>query len=343
MLAPLIESVPPKGYGGTELVVSLLTEGLVERGHDVTLFASGDSSTSAKLIPCVPKALRTDDGTPPRRWPAYDLCLLIELERRLKDFDIVHNHMGYQALPYLKKLHLPSITTNHNLVKQYCERIYRHCAELAYVSISNAYRRLNMPDYLNYIATIYNGIDTGSYKFNPHRKGNYLAFLGRISQDKGTKEAIQIAERVGLPIRVAGKVDPADSEYFENEVKPLLKSGRAEYIGELNHDEKTSLLSGALAVIYPINFDEPFGLVMVESLACGTPVVALDRGSVKEILSDGENAIVGRSIDDLVSRFPELDRIPRTACRQSVEQRFSHTRMIRDYEQAYAAILSVKT
>ncbi len=279
-LSPLSESVPPKTYGGTELIVSLLTEGLVKNGHEVTLFAAGDSETSAQLVSVTNQSLRTDTTIPIRRWQAYDLRSLIELQNRQNEFDIVHNHMGHQAFPFIQGLKCASLTTNHNIVKDYCAPIYLHYANLPFVAISKSYRELNYPDKLNYIDTIYNGIDISQYPFIQNQKRRSLLFIGRISSDKGTATAIEIALALGLPLKIAGKVDESDKEYFKNKVEPLLSNKNIEYIGEVGLREKTKLYSEAIAVLYPIAFEEPFGLVMAEALASGTPVVALNRGSV---------------------------------------------------------------
>ncbi len=336
-LAPLAESVPPKTYGGTELIVSLLTEGLVAAGHEVTLFASGDSNTKAQLVSVAQKALRLDDSVPVRRWSAYSLMQLDELEKRLDSFDIVHNHMGYEALSLLKRIQCPSITTNHNPVKDYCAPLFFNYGQLPFVSISNAYRRLNYPDKLNYAATIYNGID-----IEPHLNGDngkvprsYLLFLGRICADKGTAEAIEIAERVGMPLKIAGKVDDADRQYFEHYVKPHLKSPNIEYIGEVGYEQKLKLYAGAIAVVYPIAFEEPFGLVMAESLASGTPVIGFDRGSVSELISDGETGILGKSTDELVNRFGEISKISADKCRERARDKFSKEQMVAEYIKLY--------
>jgi glycosyltransferase involved in cell wall biosynthesis len=334
-LAPLAEPVPPAGYGGTELIVSLLTEELIKRGHDVTLFASGDSKTNANLISVAKTSLRADNTIPMRRWSAYDMRNLLELEARQNEFDIVHNHTGYQALLGLRHLHIPSVSTNHNQVKDYCKSIYMACSNLPYVSISQSYQKLNYPNDLNYVATIYNGIDVANHIFNSNDKRDYLLFLGRICHDKGTAIAIDIANSLGLPLKIAGKIDSADDKYWQEEVKPKVKGPNIEYLGEVNFDEKNKLYSNAIALVYPITFSEPFGLVMVEALACGTPVLALDKGSVKEILVDGEIGIIANSKEEIVKRFKDIEKIDRNKCRQRVEKLFSKERMANEYEAVY--------
>lgn len=340
-LSSNVEKTPPEAYGGTELIVHLITEELVKRGHDVTLFATGDSETSANLVSVLAEPLRTNQAVLPRQWQAYDIRLLLKLSEMSDQFDVIHNHMGYQALPYLERLHCPVITTNHNPVKDYCRDIYFQYGHMPFVAISNAYRRLNYPERLNYVSTIYNGIDLCQFKTNcpPVKRGDSLLFIGRICYDKGAAAAIEIAQKLDLPIKLAGKIDPADEAYFDRQVKPHLKQGCAEYVGEVNHKQKLQLYKEARAVVYPIAFDEPFGLVMAESLACGTPLMALNRGSVQEVLSD-ETAIIAQSTDELVRRFPEVLKITSEACQKRVQALFSHERMVDSYLELYSDLLS---
>lgn len=344
-LAGNVEKVPPDGYGGTELVVNLLTEELVKRGHEVTLFASGDSCTEARLVSVVGKPLRTADDIPRRRWQAYDILALTRLREMIDQFDIVHNHMGWQALPWAEKFRIPMVTTNHNLVKKYCEPIYMAYKDLNYVAISEAYRQLNYPHDLNYVATIYNGIDTADFAGaeNGHANGEdadrkNLLFIGRICNDKGTAEAIEFAQRVNMPLVIAGKVDSADQVYFEQKVKPQLDNRGIKFVGEVSYGEKIRLYKEAVAVVYPINFEEPFGLVMAEALAAGAPVLAFKRGSVPELLTDRETAIVGTTVDDLVARFPEARGISSQACRKRAEM-FSKRRMVDAYQELYERLI----
>ncbi len=334
-LAPLSESVPPKTYGGTELVVSLLTEELVKNGHEVTLFASGDSETTAKLISVTAKSLRADTTIPIRRWQAYDLCSLIELEQRQNEFDIIHNHMGYQAFSFIKDFKCANVTTNHNIVKDYCAPIYLRYADLPFVAISESYKALNYPDKLNYAATVYNGIDVSQYTFAQNQRREYLLFIGRICRDKGTATAVEIALALGIPLKIAGKVDEADKDYFEEQIKPLLSNPTIEYLGEVGLIEKAKLYSEAIAVLYPIAFEEPFGLVMAESLATGTPVVALNRGSVKEIIIDKETGIVANTKEEIISRFGEIGKISHQACRDRAVKLFSSQTMVAYYQALY--------
>lgn len=336
-LAGNVERVPPDGYGGTELVVSMLTEELVARGHEVTLFATGDSQTSARLVSVVDRPLRRAEDIPKRRWQAYDILALTRLREMIDEFDIVHNHMGWQALPWAEKFGKVMVTTNHNPVKKYCAPIYLAHKDLPYVAISEAYRKLNYPDDLNYVATIYNGIDTADFAENGHERKNLL-FIGRICNDKGTAEAIEFAQRVQLPLVIAGKVDHADETYFEQKVKPKLDDTRIKFVGEVSYDEKVRLYKEAVAVVYPINFEEPFGLVMAEAMASGAPVLAFKRGSVPELLSDRETAIVGSTVDELVARFDEAKGITADACRARAEM-FSKERMVDAYEELYEQLL----
>ena len=335
-LAPLTESVPPQTYGGTELVVQLLTEGLVAAGHEVTLFASGDSVTSAELVAGSPRALRLDESVPMRRWPAYSMKQLLEFEKRQDEFDVVHNHMGYEAFATLKRIGCPSITTNHNPIKDYCAPLYLAYADLNYVCISNAYKQLNYPSDINYVATVHNGIDVTQYLPNGHKPSrSYLLFIGRVCHDKGTAVAIDIAKKIGLPLKIAGKVDTADKEYFDTLVSPQLNSPQIEYLGEVDFQQKLELYKGAIAVVYPIAFDEPFGLVIAEAIASGTPVLALERGSVPELIKDGETGIVAKTPEELVRRFAEIEKISPEFCSQYAQNNFSKEKMVSEYIKAY--------
>jgi glycosyltransferase involved in cell wall biosynthesis len=336
-LAPLVESVPPKGYGGTELVVSLLTEELVKQGHEVTLFASGDSETSARLISIEDQPLR--NNFPIHRWNAYDIRLLLKLVEMQGEFDVIHNHMGYQALPTLCELRKPMVTTNHNLIKDYCRPIYFAYGSSPFVAISDAYRKLNYPDKMNYVDVVYNGIDVSLYPFDPGARRDYLLFLGRVCKDKGTAPAIEIAKALKLPLKIAGKVDVEDRKYYEEQVKPHI-AGNIEYVGEVNMQQKCDLYAHAIATVYPIDFDEPFGLVMAESLACGTPVMAFDRGSVREVLSDGETSIIGHTVEDLIKRFDEVRNISPQVCRDRVNKLFSKEVMADNYLKVYSKLVA---
>jgi glycosyltransferase involved in cell wall biosynthesis len=336
-LAPLVESVPPLGYGGSEQVVSDLTEELVKRGHEVTLFATQDSVTSARLIACAPAGLRRSHIAP-TRWPAFDLKALLKLESLEGQFDVIHNHAGYMALPVLRNSRCPAVTTLHNPVKDYCAEIFLTCSDLAYVSISQAFQRLNYPEKLNYVATVYNGINLDSFRYDPTVQRTHLLFVGRVCEAKGTLQAIQIARRLALPIIIAGKVDDNDLEYFEELIKPLIDDPGVKFIGEVTGQEKSSLYSSAIATLCPIAFEEPFGLVLAESLASGTPVMAFRRGAVPEVVSDGETGVVGETVDDLVNRFNQVEKIDRAQCRLRVERLFSKESMAEQYESVYEGL-----
>ncbi len=333
-IAPLTERVPPVGYGGTELVISLLTEELSRRGHEVTLFATSDSQTEARLVSAATRGLR-QSGIAQRRWAAYEMKSLIRLEKMQDDFDIVHNHAGYLALPFLRNLSRKSVTTLHNPVKEYCSEIFLAYKDLPFVAISNAYRLRNYPNELNYVATIHNGIDIQSFDYRRSNQGAYLLFVGRMCADKGPVEAIEIANRLELPIVLAGKIDKDDREYFNELVRPLLSKPEVQYVGEVSTQVKNGLYSSAIATICPVKYEEPFGLVLAESIACGTPVMALARGAVPEVIVDGESGIVCDTIDDLVKRFPEIRSIDRSICRSRAELLFSKERMADQYEALY--------
>ncbi len=339
-LAPLAESVPPPGYGGSELVVSLLTEELVKRGHEVTLFASGDSATDAELISCAPTGLRQNADIPETRWAAYDLKSLLVLGRMADRFDIIHNHMGFIALPFLRGIKCPSVTTNHNRVSDYCADIFLEYKEQPIVAISESYRKLNYQEQLNYVATVHNGVDTDTFSFDEKEKQTHLLFLGRLCPEKGTVEAIRIARQLGLPIVLAGKIDKRDGKYFEEQVLPLLNEPEVEFVGEVNCEEKGRLYRSAIATLCPVRFEEPFGLVLAESLASGTPVMAFRRGAIPEVVSDGETGIVGDTIADLVNRFGEIEKMSRAACRERATRLFSKERMTEQYEQVYLQLQS---
>jgi glycosyltransferase involved in cell wall biosynthesis len=335
--------VPPEGYGGTELVVHLLTEDLVARGHNVTLFATGDSNTTAELVSVTDSPLRTNERYTMMQWPAFDIRLLLELEKRQDQFDIIHNHMGWQALPALSRMRCPSVTTNHNPIKQYAEDIYLAYKDMPYVAISNTYKRLNYPDQLNYIDVVYNGINCTTYAGDNGGTRDYLLFIGRLDKDKGAADAVKIAKCLNLPLKLAGKLEKKDQAYFDEQIKPQLQKPGFEYVGEVEQADKVKLYKSALAVVYPVAFDEPFGLVMAEALASGTPVMALDRGAVREILTDGETAIVGNTIEELVARFDEIKSIDPATCRKAIHTKFDVEHMVSGYEAVYEKVLAGKS
>jgi glycosyltransferase involved in cell wall biosynthesis len=333
-VAPLYESVPPALYGGTERVVSYLTEELVRQGHDVTLFASGDSTTGAELIAPCRRALRLDPNC--RDSLAYHMIMLEEVFRRAHDFDIVHFHIDYLHFPVSRRTGVPNITTLHGRLDlpEHCA-VYRQFSDMPLVSISDAQRK-PLP-LASWRATVYHGLPDALYSFEEH-PGKYLAFIGRISPEKGLDRAIEAAIRAEVQIRIAAKVDKVDREYFEVIIKPLLSHPLVEYIGEIGQPDKQEFLGGAYALIFLIDWPEPFGLAMIEALACGTPVIASRRGSVPEIIDHGRTGFIVDSVGEAVEAIPQIARLNREDCRNAVEARFSSCRMANDYLAQYAAL-----
>jgi len=332
LVAPLIESVPPKLYGGTERVVSFLAEELVAAGHQVTLFASGDSVTSAELVPCSSCAIRL---APERYDPVFQyMCLLDELHRQSDRFDVIHFHIDVLHFPLFRPIAHRTLTTLHgrqDLIT--LTPVYKRFPQFPLVSISNDQRR-PIP-HANIIATVYHGLPPGLFDpvFEP--RGGYLAFLGRISPEKGLDRAIEIARRAGLPLRIAAKIDPVDTAYFAGAIAPLLRVPEIDFVGEIGEDEKQEFLGNAAAVLFPIDWPEPFGLVLIEAMACGTPVLAFRRGSVPEVVDDLTGAIV-ESVDEAVAILPQVLKLDRAMVRTRFEQRFSAARMAADYVRLYA-------
>ncbi len=333
-VAPLYESVPPALYGGTERVVSYLTEELVRQGHDVTLFASGDSTTEANLIAPCRRALRLDPDC--RDSLAYHIIMLEEVFRRANDFDIVHFHIDYLHFPVSRRTRVPNITTLHGrLDLPEHGAVYRQFPDMPLVSISNAQRR-PLPK-VSWRATVYHGLPDDLYAFES-RPGKYLAFIGRISPEKGLDRAIEAAIRAGMPMRIAAKVDKVDREYFETTIKPMLDHPLVEYIGEIGEREKQEFLGGAYALMFLIDWPEPFGLAMIEALACGTPVIAFRRGSVPEVIDPGVTGFIVNSVDEAVEAIPQVAKLNREDCRKAVDERFSSYRMANDYLIQYAGL-----
>ena len=330
-VAPLCESVPPKFYGGTERVVSYLTEALVELGHEVTLYASGDSITSASLRAVGECALRLDARSLD---PVADhVCLVEQVFQEAEQFDIVHSHIDYLAFPLLRRMKTPRVTTLHGRldIPNLCN-LYREFSDEPVISISN-HQRLPL-SWANWQATVYHGLPENLYRFHA-RAGKYLAFLGRISPEKRVDDAIAIAQRSGLPLKIAAKVDKVDREYYEAQIRPLLKTSGVEFIGEIGEAEKDEFLGNALALLFPIDWPEPFGLVVIEALACGTPVIARSRGSMPEIVEDGTTGFVIQDIDQAVQAVERIPRISRKQCRRVFEERFTALRMAADYVAVY--------
>ena len=330
-VAPLYESVPPKLYGGTERVVSFLTEELVRVGHDVTLFASGDSMTSARLVSVCPQALRLDSRCKDQL--AQHILLLQKVFDAREEFDLVHFHVDYLHFPLSRREQLASVTTLHGRLDiPDLVPMYQEFREMPVVSISDSQRA--PLSWANWQGTVYHGMPLDHYDLHPE-PGKYLAFLGRTSPEKGLDEAIAIAKLAGMPLKIAAKVDPADHEYFETEIKPLLNDSNVEFIGEIGYPEKNEFLGQAAAVLFPINWPEPFGLVMIEAMACGTPVIAYPRGSVNEIMEDGITGFVVRDARSAAEALGRLGEIDRRQCRESFERRFSVERMAQDYLAIY--------
>ena len=336
-LAPPAERVPPALYGGTERVVSALTEELVRRGHEVTLFASGDSRTSATLVPVCARALRLDPAVADVH--VYTLRELGLAFARAGEFDVIHNHLDYFALPFARLTGAAVLTTLHGrLDLPDLPAIFGDYRDAPLVSVS-ASQRAPFPR-ANWLATVHNGIDLAAYRTIHATPGDYFAFLGRISPEKNPEGAIAIARRAGIPLKIAAKVDKADVAFYEQIVKPQIDGRFIEYVGEIGEEEKNAFLGGAYALLFPIRWPEPFGIVMAEAMASGTPVLATPRGAVPEVVVDGETGFIRDTLDELVEaarRIPELDR---RRCRRRVEERFSATAMADGYEAAYERLLT---
>ncbi len=336
-VAPLWERVPPPAYGGIELVVGLLCDELVRRGHEVTLFASGDSISLAKLESVHPQAIRLDPTV--KEYSVYEKLQLSHVYERANQFDIIHSHMDYAALPFANLVKTPTVHTLHNTFTPDSEKLFVHARHQPYVSISNAQREARLG--LNYVATVYNGIDSTLYKFQAEPENPpYLAFLGRFSPEKGPHLAIEIAKRSGCQLKMAGKVDAFNREFFEQEIKPHIDGKQIEYLGEANHAQKNALLGGAIATLFPITWREPFGLVMVESMATGTPVIAMEMGSTPEVIVHGKTGFLCHSVEEAVAAIAQVTQLNRYACREHVLNRFSVQRMTDGYEAVYQQILA---
>jgi glycosyltransferase involved in cell wall biosynthesis len=333
-LAPLYESVPPKLYGGTERVVSYLTEALVKLGHDVTLFASGDSSTKAKLRPMCKRALRLDEASIDAN--ADHVLLAEKVYQSSGEFDIVHSHIDYGPFPLLRRMATPRVTTLHGrLDVPNLQNLYREFKDEPLISISNR-QRLPLP-WANWQATVYHGVPAELYTLH-EKPGAYLAFLGRISPEKRVEDAIEVARRAGLPLKIAAKVDKVDSDYFKEVIKPLLHNG-VEYVGEITELEKNDFLGNALALLFMIDWPEPFGLAMIESLACGTPVIARARGSVLEVIDPGTTGFVVETVGAAQKAIDEIQKLSRKKCREVFDERFSAVRMAKNYLAVYRNLI----
>lgn len=339
-VSPLTEAVPPKLYGGTERVISWLTEELVAMGHDVTLFASGDSTTEATLEAMWPRALRLDGSV--RDPNALHVAMIERVCRRAADFDIIHLHLDYYPFSVMSRQTVPFVTTLHGrLDLPEHQPVFETFSSVPVVSISNSQRR---PIHAaNWAGTVNHGLPSKLLMPRPQQRPSYLAFLGRISPEKRVDRAVRIAQRCGLPLKVAAKVDAVDRDYFESEIRPLFAQPHVDYIGEIADGQKSDFLSGAVALLVPIDWPEPFGLVMIEALACGTPVVAYNRGSVPEVIEDGVTGFVVEDETSAVGAINNLPKLSRDVVRQRFEQRFTARRMAEDYLQIYKRLIDQKS
>ena len=336
-IAPLMESVPPRLYGGTERIVSYLTEELVALGHDVTLFASGNSITAANLVPCVPKALRLDASV--RDTIPYYMLMLDRVRQRADDFDVLHFHIDQFHFPLFRSIAGRTVTTLHG--RQDLPDLlplYLGFDDMPLVSISNDQRR-PVPN-ANFAATVYHGLPADLHRPIAGPQGGYVAFLGRISPEKRPDRAIAIARSLGIPLKIAAKVDRADDVYFRTQIEPLLDDPGVEFIGEINEHQKTQFLGEAQALLFPVDWPEPFGLSMIEAMACGTPVLAFRCGSVPEIIDDGLTGAIVDTMEEAIVALPHVIALDRKKVRQRFEQRFSATRMAKDYVGVYRSLLA---
>lgn len=334
-VAPLYESVPPKLYGGTERVVSYLTEELMHMGHDVVLYASGDSKTRARLRPVCPRSLRLEPGS--KDTLAHHILMLEQVRQDAHEFDIIHYHIDYLHYPLSRRMKTRHVTTLHGrLDLPDLAPLYVEFRDMPVVSISDAQRE-PLP-WAKWMTTVHHGLPGDLYRFRPRPDG-YFAFLGRISPEKRVDFAIEIARRAGCQIKIAAKLDMVDRAYFDQSVRPLLDFPEVEYVGEIGEGEKEEFLGGAKALLFPVDWPEPFGLVMIEALACGTPVIAFRRGSVEEVLSDGETGFICGTVEEATRAVERVGSLNRVRCREVFEERFSASRMARDYIAVYEQLL----
>ncbi|MBX6324914.1 MAG: glycosyltransferase family 4 protein [Chthoniobacterales bacterium] len=335
-VAPLFESVPPKLYGGTERVVSYLTEELVRQGHEVTLFASGDSVTRARLVAACRRSLRLDKHCQDQL--AHQILMLERVFQRATEFDIVHFHVDYLHFPLSRRERITHVTTLHGRLDiPDIYPLYQEFREMPVVSISNGQRE-PLP-WANWQGTVYHGVPADMYKFR-EEPGTYFAFLGRISPEKRVDRAIEIAKRVQFPLKIAAKVDRVDRDYFETVVEPLLRHPLIEFVGEIGEGEKDEFLGNAYALLFPIDWPEPFGLVMIEAMACGTPVIAYRNGAVPEVMEEGHTGFIVEALEDAVEAARRVPELSRKRCREVFEKRFTATRMAQDYLRVYERLVS---
>jgi glycosyltransferase involved in cell wall biosynthesis len=334
-VAPLYESVPPQSYGGTERVVSYLTEELVRQGHRVTLFASGDSVTQAELVAASRRSLRSDKDCVDQL--AHHVVLLEKVFRHPERFDVIHFHIDYLHFPITRRRPVVHVTTLHGRLDiPDLVPLYEEFRDMPLVSISNAQRE-PLPS-VNWLATIHHGLPETLYRFRGE-PGKYFAFLGRISPEKRVDRAIEIAKQIGIPLKIAAKVDPVDQDYFEAVIKPLLRDRLVEYVGEIGDGEKDEFLGNAYALLLPIDWPEPFGLVMIEAMACGTPIIAYRHGSVPEVIEEGHTGFIVTDREDAIAAARRLPELSRKRCREIFEQRFTARRMAHDYLRVYQRLI----
>jgi len=334
-VAPLFERVPPKAYGGTERVISYLTEELVRQGHDVTLFASGDSITAARLVPVIDQSLRLDPSR--QEWLIYHTMMLDQVLAMADEFDVIHFHTDYLHFPLIRHLPVPHVTTLHGrLDMPDLVPLYRQFHHVPLVSISRS-QRSPLPD-VNWRDTVYHGLPPDLYAFHA-KPGEYFAFVGRISPEKRVDRAIDIAIRCGVPIKIAAKIDRADEVYFKEHIEKLFRHPLVEYIGEIGEADKRVLLGGARALLFPIDWPEPFGLVLIEAFACGTPVIAYRHGSVPEIVEEGVTGFLVDDQEQALQAAQRIDDIDRARCRQTFEHRFTAQHMAENYLRVYRQVL----
>lgn len=330
-VAPLYESVPPKYYGGTERVVSFLTEELVRQGHEVTLFASGDSETEARLVAVTPRSLRLDTTCVDQM--AHHVLMLEQVAQRGDEFDVIHYHIDYMHFPLSRCRPHPHVTTLHGRLDiPDLAPLYHEFRDMPVVSISNSQRE-PLPD-ANWQATVYHGLPPDLLRFHPE-PGKYLAFIGRFSPEKRADRAIEIARQARMPLKLAAKVDAVDKAYFESEIKPLLDDPLFEFVGEIGDERKEEFLGNAYALLFPIDWPEPFGLVMIEAMACGTPVIAYRQGSVEEVMEEGRSGFVVATIEEAVQAVQQVADLDRGECRRVFDSRFTAEHMASDYLRVY--------
>jgi glycosyltransferase involved in cell wall biosynthesis len=337
-VAPLYESIPPKYYGGTERVVSYLTEELVREGHEVTLFASGDSITSGRLVAASPRSLRLDKRCLDQL--AHHVLLLENVFRRADEFDVIHFHVDYLHFLLSRRHSIPHVTTMHGRLDiPDLIPLYEEFQDMPLTSISNAQRE-PLP-WVNWLATVYHGLPKDLYHFRT-QPGKYFAFLGRISPEKRVDRAIEIAKKTGIPLWIGAKIDRVDQDYFARVVEPLLHDPLVEYVGEIGEMEKDEFLGNAYALLFPIDWPEPFGLVMIEAMACGTPIIAYCQGAVPEVMEEGRTGFIVSELEDAIAAVRRIPELSRKRCREVFEQRFTATRMAKDYVRIYGRLVEGK-